>query len=113
MALSASSRAVRRAAIGGATGWLGRLVRITVCAGLLVAWNGGRLAVLAFLVLLEPLVRIVFVPLAFLGLCVTLLFGFAMGDPHFPKWGMLALSIGMLWVYWLYLGLIALVMRLP
>ena len=38
---------------------------------------------------------------------------FLIGDPHFPKWGMLAFSIGTMWLYWLFLGLMSLFVRLP
>lgn len=78
------------------TGW--QLVRITLCA---------------VLVLGEPVVRAVLVPVAFLGFLVTVIFGFLIGDPRFPRWGMLGFSVGALVLYWLYLWLMSLFMSLP
>jgi hypothetical protein len=40
-------------------------------------------------------------------------FGFLIGDPRFPRWGMLAFSVGTLMLYWLFLGLMSLFMTLP
>ncbi|HJV69427.1 hypothetical protein, partial [Ideonella sp.] len=71
-----------------------RVVVGVIAASLFAAWQLVRLALVTVLVLAEPLVRIVLVPIAFLGFFVTLVFGFLMGAPHFPKWGMLAFSIG-------------------
>lgn len=67
----------------------------------------------ALLVLLEPVLRAVLVPVAFLSFLVTLVFGFAMGDENFPRWGMMAFSVGTLCLYWLFLALMTLVMRWP
>ncbi len=72
-----------------------------------------RLIVSAVLILAEPVVRAVLVPVALLGFLVTLVFGFLIGDPNFPRWGMLAFSVGALVLYWLYLGLMSLFMSLP
>jgi hypothetical protein len=72
-----------------------------------------RWATCAVLVLMEPIVGAVLVPLAFLGFLVTLIFGFLIGDARFPRWGMLAFSVGSLVLYWLYLGLMSLIMTLP
>lgn len=72
-----------------------------------------RLMVSAVLILGEPVVRAVLVPVALLGFLVTLVFGFLIGDPNFPRWGMLAFSVGALVLYWLYLGLMSLFMSLP
>lgn len=71
------------------------------------------LGLCALLVLLEPVLRAVLVPVAFLSFLVTLVFGFAMGDENFPRWGMLAFSVGTLCLYWLFLALMSLVMRWP
>jgi len=51
-----------------------------------------------------PLLRYTLCPIAFLGMAVTLFFGFALDEPGFPKWAMLAFSVGALLVYWLYLA---------
>jgi hypothetical protein len=77
------------------------------------SWQLVRLPLCALLVLIEPLLRATLVPLAFLGFLVTLVFGFLLGDPRFPKWGMLAGSVAALCLYWLYLGLLSLFMSLP
>lgn len=90
-----------------------RHLKTSVVLAWLVAWPVVRLALCSVLVLMEPLVRIVLVPIAFLGFLVTLVFGFLVGDPTFPKWGMLAFSVASLWLYWLFLGLMVLLMRLP
>jgi hypothetical protein len=78
-----------------------------------VAWQVVRIAICAVLVLLEPVMRAILVPLAFLGFVVTLIFGFLIADPRFPRWGMLAFSVGSLMLYWLYLGLMSVFMTLP
>lgn len=72
-----------------------------------------RLALCALLVLAEPVLRMTLVPLAFLSFAVTMVFGFMIGDPRFPKWGMLAFSVGVLWLYWLFVSLMSLVVRGP
>ncbi len=95
------------------------IVRVAAFAGrlmsvlLLVAWHVLRLVLCAVLVLLEPVVQAVLVPLAFLSFLIALFFGFVVGDPRFPRWGMLAFSVSSLVLYWLYLGLMSLFMRLP
>src|SRR5262249_36774646 len=67
------------------------------------AWQVLRCAICAALVLGEPVMREVLVPVAFLGFLVTMIFGFLIGDPRFPRWGMLAFSVGALVLYWIYL----------
>jgi len=78
-----------------------------------IGWQAVRLTCCAVLVLVEPILRATLVPIAFLSFLVTLLFGFLIGDPRFPRWGMLAFSIATLMVYWLFLGLMSLFMTLP
>lgn len=80
---------------------------------LLVASQVVRLAICAVLILTEPLLRATLVPIAFLSFVVTLIFGFLIGDPRLPRWGMLAFSVGTLMVYWLFLGVMSLFMTLP
>lgn len=87
-------------------------MRIMV-ASFFVAWQIVRIACCALLVLTEPILRATLVPIAFLGFMVTLIFGFLIGDPRFPRWGMLAFSLGALVLYWLFLGLMSLFMTLP
>lgn len=77
------------------------------------AWQLVRISICAVLVLGEPVMRAVLVPVAFLGFLVTMIFGFLIGDPRFPRWGMLALSVGALVLYWGYLGFMSLFMALP
>lgn len=86
---------------------------LLLLAAFVVAWEVVRMAICALLVLLEPVLRAILVPLAFLGFLVTLIFGFLIADPRFPRWGMLAFSVGSLMLYWLYLGLMSLFMTLP
>ena len=46
--------------------------------------------------------RALLVPLASLTFFVTVFFGFVVGDPRFPRWGMLGLSVALLALYWLF-----------
>lgn len=78
-----------------------------------LAWQAVRLTCCAILILLEPIVSAILVPLAFLSFLVTMIFGFLIGDPRFPRWGMLAFSVGSLMLYWLFLGVMSLFMTLP
>lgn len=79
----------------------------------LAAWQVVRVGICALLVLIEPLLSIMLVPLAFLSFVITLIFGFLIEAPNFPRWGMLGFSVGLVLVYWLFLGLMSLFMRLP
>lgn len=56
-------------------------------------WFAVRVPVFLFLKTLEPLVTFVFSGLALLGL-LTSFFYRAYGMPHFPFWGMVAMSLG-------------------
>ncbi|MDB5828918.1 MAG: hypothetical protein JWQ73_3138 [Variovorax sp.] len=78
-----------------------------------VALQAVRLTCCAVLIMLEPVLRATLIPIAFMSFLVTLLFGFLIGAPRFPRWGMLAFSVGTLMVYWLYLGLMSLFMTPP
>ena len=78
-----------------------------------VVWQLVRLTICAVLILMEPLLRATLVPIAFLSFVVTLIFGFLIGDPRFPRWGMLAFSVGALMLYWVFLGVMSLFMTLP
>jgi peptidoglycan/LPS O-acetylase OafA/YrhL len=57
-------------------------------------WHAIRLPVLVFLVILEPVVRLVLGALALLGVLVALFFK-AYGVPHFPFLLMLGVSVGL------------------
>ena len=80
---------------------------------LLGGWATMRIVLCTLFVLVEPIVRMILVPVAYLSFAVTVIFGFVIGDPRFPKWGMLAFSFGALWLYWLFVGLMSLFMRVP
>ncbi|MGR4871149.1 hypothetical protein ACIPRI_20065 [Variovorax sp. LARHSF232] len=95
--------------VGSPAGLAGRALGWAVLA----AWQVLRCAICAILVLGEPVIRAVLVPLAFLGFLLTMIFGFLIGDPRFPRWGMLAFSVGALVLYWCYLGFMSLFMSLP
>jgi hypothetical protein len=113
--LTARREAVRRMVVRaadateGARRASGSALKFTIYA----AWQMVRVVICAVLVLIEPLLRITIVPLAFLSFVMTLIFGFMIGAPNFPKWGMLIFSVSLVLVYWLFLGLMSLFMRLP
>lgn len=91
-----------------------RSIAMRLLGGLfLFAWQVVRLTICAVLILTEPLLRATLVPIAFLSFVVTLIFGFLIGDPRFPRWGMLTFSVGTLMLYWLFLGVMSLFMTLP
>ena len=75
--------------------------------------SGGSWTVFAVWQVIRCAICAVLVPVAFLSFLVTMIFGFLLGDPRFPRWGMLAFSVGALVLYWLYLGLMSLFMTLP
>lgn len=111
-ARAAKLRALRED-LGETSRAIGRRSQPFVGVAFVLAWQAVRMVICALLVLFEPLLRIVLVPIAFLGFLVTLIFGFMIGAPNFPKWGMLAFSVGALLLYWFYLGVMGLFMRLP
>jgi hypothetical protein len=76
---------------------------------LIGSWRALRLVLGTLLVLLEPLLRMTLVPLAFLSFGVTVVFGFLIDDPRFPKWGMLTFSVGTLWLYGLFVVVTSLI----
>lgn len=87
---------------------------VTVAAFIvLIGLQVVRLILAAIFALMEPLLRVTLVPLAFLGFCVTLLFGFLLRTPGYPRWGMLALSVSFLLTYWLVLWFMSLLVPLP
>lgn len=110
----ADARAVRTRRRGRVADALRRAlgaVVVVVAMALVALWRVARLVLCTLLVMIEPLLRVTLVPLAFLSFVVTLLFWFLIGDPRFPKWGMLAFSIGALWLYWVFLALMRVLMR--
>lgn len=58
------------------------------------AWQAIRLPLLAFLMLVEPVVRFVMVAVALLGILAAFFFEFLGGDPRFPFWLIFGLSLG-------------------
>lgn len=86
-----------------------RTIRVTSHCLAVSLWWGLRMSrrlvlfvLLTVLILAEPLVRIVLVPLATLSALMAIVFGFVLHAPHFHAWGMLAFGVGALWLYWLY-----------
>jgi hypothetical protein len=59
-----------------------------------LAWQVVRLPALAFLLIIEPVVRLVLSSAALLGVFTALLFEFSAAAPTFPFWGMIAISVG-------------------
>lgn len=59
-----------------------------------LAWHVVRLPILAFLVVLEPIVRVLLSGVAMLGVIVAFLFEFSGAVPGFPFWQTIFLSFG-------------------
>jgi hypothetical protein len=93
-----------------AVAWQGRLLLALAVVGTLQVLH---LVLCTLLVLMEPFVRAILVSVAFLSFVVTVIFGVLIGDARFPTFGMLAFSVGALWLYWLFIGLMTLLMRSP
>jgi hypothetical protein len=89
----------------------GRRLFWLVLAAVRTAWRLVVLFGVSVLVLVEPVVRVVLVPLATLCVLMAVVFGFMMHAPHFHAWGMLVFGVGALWLYWLYLFLILWISR--
>jgi hypothetical protein len=106
---------LRQLAVGAAdaTRAVGAMAWSILIFTLVGLWQVLRLVLCALLVLIEPMLRMTLVPFAFLSFVVTVIFGFLIGDPHFPKWGMLGFSVGALWLYWLFVAFMSLVVRGP
>ncbi len=78
----------RRERMQAGFGVLGHVLEGFVSVALWVLWRIMHGSIVAILMLMEPVVRIVLVPLAFTSFLMALFFGFVFGEPHFPKWGM-------------------------
>jgi hypothetical protein len=100
-------RAIWAGRVETVAGWAQLALRFTFVA----LRSFVRLVLLSLFVLLEPFVRVVLMSIAFGAFLVTIVFGVLAGDAGFPTWGMLAFSVGALWLYWLFLGLMGLLMR--
>ena len=81
---------------------VGQLVRLLF--GL--AWDVVRLPALTLLVIVEPLVQFVLTANALLLVLTAAFFKLIVHRPDFPFWGMLALSVGCVWVLALYYAII-------
>jgi hypothetical protein len=75
-----------------------------------ILWHTVRIPAYTFLVILEPIVRVVFATLALLGVLITFFFKLV-GPPTFPFWTMLMLSTGFGLALAAYYGLIRLFSR--
>jgi hypothetical protein len=73
-------------------------------------WEPVRLPILAFLVILEPIVSFLLGGLALLGILTTLFFKL-IGAPHFPFWTMLAISMSFVALLAVYEALIKLLSK--
>ena len=71
-----------------------------------ILWPLIRLPVLAFLVVLEPLVRLFLGGCALVGILCAFFFKLTANRPDFPFWGMLALSLGCVALLAVYHGVI-------
>lgn len=84
-------------------------IAATIAGGFLsLTWHLIRLPVLAFLVILEPLVRLVLSGAAFLGVITAFVFEYSGAVPDFPFWQTIAISIGCMLLLAGYYGLIRL-----
>ena len=75
---------------------------------LALAWDALRLPALTLFMILEPLVRLLLSAVALLVALTAIFFKLFVHRPDFPFWGMLALSIGCVWVLALYYAVIRL-----
>lgn len=75
------------------------------------AWQAVRLPALAFLLILEPVVRLVLSSAALLGVLTAFLFGFSGAAPNFPFWGTVAISVGCMLALMAYYALLNLFSR--
>jgi hypothetical protein len=73
-----------------------------------LTWHLVRLPLLAFLVILEPLVRLVLWGAAFHGVITAFVFEYSGAAPNFPFWQTIAISIGCMLLLAGYYGLIRL-----
>jgi|SRR5579872_1012883 len=73
-------------------------------------WRAVRIPLYTFLVILEPVARVVFATLALLGILTTFFFKLV-GPPTFPFWTMLAISLGFGLALAAYYALIRLLSR--
>lgn len=69
-----------------------------------LAWQAIRLPVFAFLVILEPVVRLVLSALAQLSIVMAFFLQYGTALPDFPFWGMLGFGVGCVLLLMVYYG---------
>jgi hypothetical protein len=69
---------------------------------LVIAWQIGRLLIVALLMLLEPVLGFVLCGLALVGVIVSVILKFSGAAPNFPFWSALAMSLGLYFAFLLY-----------
>lgn len=82
--------------------------KTAISSALGLCWTIVRLPVLAFLVVLEPIVCGLLWLLATLGVLTAIFYEFVVRDPRFPFWICMGLSIGLALLAGLYYALIRL-----
>jgi hypothetical protein len=81
-------------------------IALAIVSALWLLWQCIRWPVLAFLIVLEPVARVLLSGFALIGTLTALFFEFVVARSAFPFWGMLAVSLGAFGVLVLYYGLI-------
>lgn len=76
-----------------------------------LAWQVIRLPIVAFLLIVEPIVRLVLSLAALFGILTAFLFEFSTAAPTFPFWGMVAFSVGCMLALMAYYALVELLSR--
>ena len=71
-------------------------------------WQVIRLPILAFLVILEPFVRLVLAGAALLLILTAFFYRLFTRVPHFPFWGMIGIAVGSMLLLMLYYALLRL-----
>jgi hypothetical protein len=92
---------VRSTAVGG-----GNVAADLAWGFIQLAWHIVRLPILAFLIIIEPVVRLVLWSAAFLGTLTAFLFEFSGAAPNFPFWLMISVSIGCMLLLGAYYALL-------
>ncbi|MDP8984143.1 MAG: hypothetical protein M3N97_03725 [Pseudomonadota bacterium] len=69
---------------------------------MVIAWQIARLLIVALLMFVEPIVGFVLCGLSLVGVIVSLILKFSGSAPNFPFWPTLAMSVGLYFVFLLY-----------
>jgi hypothetical protein len=80
---------------------------------LVVAWQIGRLLIVALLMFLEPVLGFVLCGLALVGVIVSVILKFSGAAPRFPFWSALAISGGLYFAFLLYGVIVRLLVPQP